>query len=575
MSAGECQVCCGAITAHVKISSCVNSSKCTVAACTHCWRKWFLDRPSCKCMDKECNTEYGRLTVAVMVGKTFQAKELKEHKERLLEEREKARLPVLQNGIRRTLTRHAIQSRVMDMRNSLRRMNEALLAMGNDDVPTRQAAVDAASEVLRQESTAPVNLVALRAELAATLQAKKVKRRRVRSPESQATNVAAAVAAVAPLEAEQGATVEPPLPPKRQRVLRCPTTTCKGYICGRARPSCGLCGQRVCVRCEVMLPSDVADEHVCDPDDLATAEELARSTRSCPGCSAPVTKVDGCNHMWCPHAGCGTAFDWLTMQIMRHGTVHNPMYYEFLEATAAARAAAPVAAAVVAPVAVAEEVVCMGDVTPRWLSTLSAARGVPQNHVTEMMAALRAASHLGDPRTFHNSIGGRRLREYTAEGIRAARSAEVDRAGTHYLLDVYTNAEWRTALQAMHKRHEKEDDVLQVRQGLYDIARETLARVNGGNSTAILAELHALREHTNDAFKRVQDAYVCIGTRINPDWTIESVRRDGTPTGGRGLRPTAHAAPTPPATSAIEEDDYMDDDESEVGFAEDFGEEEL
>jgi hypothetical protein len=169
----------------------------------------------------------------------------------------------------------------------------------------------------------------------------------------------------------------------------------------------------------------------------------------------------------------------------------------------------------------------MGDVTARWLSERATAIGVPQADATEMMNALRAASHFGDRRTLLRNV-------YNDAGLRERRAAEFDLAGTDYLLDLCTDAEWRASLQVKHKRHEKEDELIQVREGFYDIVRETLARVNATNIKAIIAELHALREHTNCAFKRIQDTYACVGTKIDRAWTIVIVSRKGTPTGGRG-----------------------------------------
>ena len=222
----------------------------------------------------------------------------------------------------------------------------------------------------------------------------------------------------------------------------------------------------------------------------------------------------------------------------------------------------------------------MGDVTAFWVSQRVDV-GVAQPDVADMMAALRAASHLGDRMTMalRRVAGGRPLHNADDEvALRESRSAEIDRAGTDYLLNICTLAEWRVALQAMHKRHHKEDELIQVREGFYDIVRETLARVNADNAKAVLGELHLLREHTNDAFKRVQAAYSCVGTRINPDWSIDAVRRNGSPTGGRGLPAASTAAPVAPAANMAgayidlawdDEDEDRDDEDSDVPMTSD------
>lgn len=97
------------------MSACVNSDKCKVAACTACWRRWFLEQPTCKCMT--CDTSYDRKTVARMGGKTWQDKELKQHKQRLLQEQHKARLPVLQESIRKRLVSNAVNQKIREIHN--------------------------------------------------------------------------------------------------------------------------------------------------------------------------------------------------------------------------------------------------------------------------------------------------------------------------------------------------------------------------------------------------------------------------------------------------------------------------
>jgi hypothetical protein len=68
------------------------------------------------------------------------------------------------------------------------------------------------------------------------------------------------------------------------------------------------------------------EEHVCNPDDVATAELLAKDTKPCPQCGTGIFKIDGCDQMWCTE--CKTAFNWRTGQL-ETGHVHNPHYFEY------------------------------------------------------------------------------------------------------------------------------------------------------------------------------------------------------------------------------------------------------
>jgi hypothetical protein len=74
------------------------------------------------------------------------------------------------------------------------------------------------------------------------------------------------------------------------------------------------------------MSTEEDDGHVCNPDDVATAELLATDTKPCPQCGTGIFKIDGCDQMWCIE--CRTAFSWNTGRI-ESGHVHNPHYFEY------------------------------------------------------------------------------------------------------------------------------------------------------------------------------------------------------------------------------------------------------
>jgi hypothetical protein len=128
-------------------------------------------------------------------------------------------------------------------------------------------------------------------------------------------------------------------------VLRgCPGEGCRGFLDDKWL--CGVCDLSVCRHCHVGLGEDeVVEEHhgaaagpgvpaegskmrlhICNPDQVATAKMLARDTKPCPKCKALISKIDGCDQMWCTQ--CQTPFSWITGQV-EVGRVHNPHYYEW------------------------------------------------------------------------------------------------------------------------------------------------------------------------------------------------------------------------------------------------------
>lgn len=104
-------------------------------------------------------------------------------------------------------------------------------------------------------------------------------------------------------------------------IKQCPCNDCSGYLSTQWK--CGMCNVRVCKECLEIKD----EEHVCNPDNIATANVIKESTKSCPSCGTAIGKIYGCNHMWCTN--CNTGFDWRTRKlILKNNT--NPHYYEWM-----------------------------------------------------------------------------------------------------------------------------------------------------------------------------------------------------------------------------------------------------
>ena len=104
-------------------------------------------------------------------------------------------------------------------------------------------------------------------------------------------------------------------------IKQCPCNDCSGYLSTQWK--CGMCNVRVCKDCLEIKGED----HVCNPDNIATANVIKESTKSCPSCGTAIGKIYGCNHMWCTN--CNTGFDWRTRKLVIKNNT-NPHYYEWL-----------------------------------------------------------------------------------------------------------------------------------------------------------------------------------------------------------------------------------------------------
>jgi hypothetical protein len=132
----------------------------------------------------------------------------------------------------------------------------------------------------------------------------------------------------------------------------CNTPQCRGFVTPYT-PKCACCNQSTCHRCYQTVenttlghhPIDTSNSpeppdhtehsdnaenteragHVCTADNIATVQELRRNAKQCPECRVYISKVDGCDQMFC--VSCHTAFSWNTGQRI-NGPIHNPHYFE-------------------------------------------------------------------------------------------------------------------------------------------------------------------------------------------------------------------------------------------------------
>ena len=106
------------------------------------------------------------------------------------------------------------------------------------------------------------------------------------------------------------------LPDTYQSLCPCPSDGCRGTI-SRDDYRCIVCSTEVCSKCRVVLD----DGHKCDKNDLETMDILRVTTKPCPKCAVLITKIDGCDQLWC--SSCHAVFNWDT-GLLDRGRIHNP-----------------------------------------------------------------------------------------------------------------------------------------------------------------------------------------------------------------------------------------------------------
>lgn len=106
-------------------------------------------------------------------------------------------------------------------------------------------------------------------------------------------------------------------------IRQCPAPDCRGFLSTSWK--CGLCDTLVCSKCHEIKNRDI--EHVCKPENIESAKLINQDTKPCPKCSARIFKISGCDQMWC--CNCKTPFSWKSGHIISHGIIHNPHYFEW------------------------------------------------------------------------------------------------------------------------------------------------------------------------------------------------------------------------------------------------------
>jgi len=104
----------------------------------------------------------------------------------------------------------------------------------------------------------------------------------------------------------------------------CPATGCRGFLNESYR--CGLCDCGFCGEC--LEPLDAI--HMCDQAVAASVATINREAKPCPSCATLISKIDGCDQMWCTQ--CHTTFSWITGR-KEAGITHNPHYYEWMRSS--------------------------------------------------------------------------------------------------------------------------------------------------------------------------------------------------------------------------------------------------
>jgi len=282
-------------------------------------------------------------------------------------------------------------------------------------------------------------------------------------------------------------------------IRRCPAEGCRGFLSSAWK--CGVCELYSCPDCQEVKGVARDSAHTCDAGALETAKLIAKDTKACPKCGEMITKIDGCDQMWC--VSCHTAFSWRTGQVA-NGTVHNPHFYEWQRKMNNGEAPRNPG-----------DIPCGGLVDWAVLRRLLQPKGGPYpNWIASLELAHRRIAHVLNVDMVHLAQAAVNINDNIDLRI-------------EYLLKVINDAQMSTVLQMREKKREKEIETRRVYETLTGAATDifrrimTVAEQKGPaeeNFSMLLHELNQLRKFINDALDVLRRRYSCSLQGFDVNW---------------------------------------------------------
>jgi len=280
-------------------------------------------------------------------------------------------------------------------------------------------------------------------------------------------------------------TAEAPIVEKRAFIKACPVTDCRGFLSTQWK--CGICDIKVCNKCHDPM---TIEPHLCDEEKVASVALIAAEAKPCPKCGVMISKVSGCSQMFCVE--CKTAFSWTTGKI-ETGIIHNPHYFEWRRA----------AGADPAPIGPAGRLIC----------------GIDQGDMIVILSRKAIVNPLYD--IIYSRYISTQHYHYVLQGLQREIAPQHPYADirrifrVRYLTKEITEEEWKIALQ----KHEKQVHLTQSRAHLVEMF---LAAFRDIMNTFATAKPEDMISQMNELFLFTIGQYEAINKRYNSKVHIKS-----------------------------------------------------
>lgn len=471
----SCAICCENYTQDP-----VMCGFCDFAACNACCETYILDQNTPKCMNTACGKDWSRKFLKAKLGGTFMTGKFKTHMEDVLYDREKALMPATQPLVENKLKGEKLKNELKTIKEQIANL-EIMKARLEHNI-TRHRRGEPLIEHWEDDRT------------------------QYYTWETVPTASCAAA------------------PTKSNYVRACPAEDCRGFL--NQKWICGLCDKKTCRNCHEVINGD-EKEHVCDPNNVATAQLLEKDTKPCPQCQTMIFKIDGCDQMWCTQ--CHTAFSWKTGHIEK--TIHNPHYYEWkrnnggLEPNAAAEPAQPINGCYEISQDTSDQLVTMAinysHKNLRWEEQGKYNTIVQYNtdfiNVLDMTRSILHNQHIEMPR-FRSDI-----------------FKNNEELRVKFMSNEITEEQFKTLVQRNDKKSRKNEEITDIFQFFHATMNELTYRIiedlrntrdGNNNFKQIFGEMEALREYCNNSFSDISETYDCVLYNFDEKYKFTTVKTE-------------------------------------------------
>ena len=293
----------------------VSCGYCDYHSCVGCTQKYLLTQVvDAHCMN--CRTGWNREFIDLNMSKIFRTTLWRDHKKNLILNREKAILPIMQ--------RYAAAFKKMeDLQKILTKYTTELTTLSSAKHIINQKISTIRNNIIYQELTTEIemeeyeklNVLLNESNISTnTYYLQEMKQSKINYQYQEQVHIYNDTSTKKPKE-------------RKEFIFKCVKEGCRGFLSSAYK--CDLCSTYVCKDCMIIKKEKDDDTHVCKKEDVDTVTMIRKDTRPCPKCGIRISKIDGCDQMWCVAEGCGTPFSWNSGQVIS-GVIHNPHYYEWV-----------------------------------------------------------------------------------------------------------------------------------------------------------------------------------------------------------------------------------------------------